>query len=44
VVEFPDMKNEDEKFKLMDTEWHNLWENFIIFYHSKGLYPKKASC
>ncbi len=41
VVEFPDIKNEDEKFKIMDKEWHNLWENFIIFYHSKGLYPKK---
>ncbi len=41
VVEFPTMKNEDEKFKIMDTEWHNLWKNFIEYCHGKNLYPKR---
>jgi hypothetical protein len=41
VIEFAEIKSEDEKFKIMDKEWHNLWENFIAFYHSKGLYPSK---
>lgn len=41
IVEFPTIKDQDEKFKVMDKEWHNLWNNFLDYCHSKNLYPKK---
>ncbi|MFT5915113.1 MAG: hypothetical protein ACJAWV_001268 [Flammeovirgaceae bacterium] len=40
-AQFKCCDNNEKKHAIVDKAWHDLWHNFTVYYHEKGLYFNK---